>query len=536
MAIVLSIAFYNQFSEVLQSRILLQLNSIKTLKQNQIEKLIQQEWIDFMDSKESYNSTDSLNLIIPKSTLESGIYDFTNFHKEKQLSIGLVDVNNEKTRVKVIPYDKVMNILLERTGMGETGESYLVGEDYRMRSQSRFFKDSMPNKITVKTIGVTQALSGKLDKGLYEDYRNVNVYGVYGPIGVSNLKLAILSEIDESEVAAPLKDLRKRLIGLMLLIMAIAIFFSLFLTRIIANPILGMKKSLKIMADGNYNEINKVRKSSNEIYEMFEALEHLKKSLQGAVNFSEEIGEMNLNAAYEPNSENDSLGISLIKMQNKLKEFRNNERVSRMNIKRQLVDGLERERRRLARELHDGLGPFLTSLKFHVDNKVQDSVLRSEMKQIVDETISEIRVMSNALMPSTIEDFGVGAALRNFCDNINRMFEGSIVFEDLLKQSESKITKNQEVHVFRIVQELVNNTLKHANAKNIRITLSEFDDFISLFYFDDGSGFNIESVTLGSGIINIRERVEICNGKIQINSKHESTTFDIELPIENENN
>jgi signal transduction histidine kinase len=322
----------------------------------------------------------------------------------------------------------------------------------------------------------------------------------------------------------------------MLLIMVIAIILSLFLTRIIANPILGMKKSLKIMADGNYNEISKVHKSSNEIDEMFDALEHLKKSLQGAVNFSEEIGEMNLNAAYKPNSDNDSLGISLIKMQNKLKEFRNNERLSRMNIKRQLVDGLESERRRLARELHDGLGPFLTSLKFHVDNKVQDAVLRSEMKQIVDETISEIRVMSNALMPSTIEDFGVGAALRNFCDNINRMFEGSIVFEDLLEQSESKITKNQEIHIFRIVQELVNNTLKHADAKNIRITLSEFDDFLSLFYFDDGIGFNIESVTLGSGIINIRERVEICNGKIQINSKHESTTFDIELPIENENN
>ena len=89
-----------------------------------------------------------------------------------------------------------------------------------------------------------------MGKGLYEDYRNVNVYGVYGPIEASNLKLAILSEIDESEVAAPLKDLRKRLIGLMLLIMAIAIFFSLFLTRIIANPILGMKKSLKIMQMG----------------------------------------------------------------------------------------------------------------------------------------------------------------------------------------------------------------------------------------------------------------------------------------------
>lgn len=288
------------------------------------------------------------------------------------------------------------------------------------------------------------------------------------------------------------------------------------------------------MAHGNYNETQRVSKSSNEIKEMFDALNQLKKSLQGAVNFSEEIGEMNLNANYTPRSTSDSLGMSLIKMQNKLKEFRNNEYASRMNTKRLLVDGLENERRRLSRELHDGLGPLLTALKFTVDNKVKDVELKAEMKKLVDDTISEIRVMSNALMPSTIEDFGVSAALANFCEGVKKSSKILISFEDWLKEKDSQITKNQEIHLFRIAQELINNALKHANAKHIKITLSELDEFISLFYFDDGKGFNLESVTLGSGIINIKERVEICKGKIQIDSKKGSTTFDIELPIENE--
>ncbi|WP_299548940.1 ATP-binding protein [Seonamhaeicola sp.] len=530
----LSITFYGQFSDVLQNRILQQLNSIKTLKQNQIEKLIQSEWSNFINV--SNIEEDSLNFKLPEKDFKTGIYDFTKYNKNHQLTIGLVDVKHGKHTIKIIPYSKVMNILLERTGMGETGESYLVGDDYRMRSQSRFFKDSVPYDIIVKTTGVSNALSGEFGKGLYKDYRHVDVYGVYGPIEIQNLKLVILSEIDKEEVEAPLQSLKSRLFVLMFLILIIAIFISLFLTRIIANPILNMKNSLKEMADGNYNEINRFTKNSNEIKEMFEALDNLKKSLQGAVNFSEEIGEMNLNSEYIPKSKKDALGKSLIKMRDKLKEFRSNENISRINTKRQLVDGLENERQRLSRELHDGLGPLLTSLKFYIDNKVDNKVLRLEMGKIIDDTISEIRIMSNALAPSTMNDFGVGAALTNFTEDIKKASDASIVFEDLLKQKNSRLTKNQEIHIFRITQELINNTLKYAKAKNIRITLSEFDDFVSLFYFDDGVGFNMDNVTLGSGIINIRERVEICNGKIKINSKQGRTTFDIELPIKNENN
>lgn len=533
--VVLSITFYNQFSNVLEDRILLQLNSIKTLKKVQLENLIEAEWSNFLDTPFSEYPEDAFNISEIENNFHiSGIYDLTKYHKQNKTSIGLVVIDSNQIKVKLISYNKIMSILLERTGMGNTGESYLVGEDYHMRSQSRFLPKETPFDILVKSEGLIKALSGKEGRGVYKDYRDIEVYGVYSQISISNLKLAILSEIDKIEVIAPLKDLKKRLLGLILIITFVAIVLSLFLTRIIANPIINMKKSLKIMADGDYNQTNEFVLNSNEIKEMFEALANLKKSLQGAVKFSNEIGKMNLNTHYIPKSQNDSLGKSLVKMRDKLIEFRNNENKNRISTKRQLVDGLENERRRLSRELHDGIGPLLTSLKFYIENKVQNKVQRAEMKTIVDDTISEIRLMSNDLMPSILDDFGIGAALTNFVVSINKSSGITIDFEDLTKQSNSKITKYQEINIFRISQELINNTLKHASSKNIKITLSEFDDFISLFYFDDGCGFNIKNIKLGSGIINIKERVEICNGEIKINSIPGSTSFEIELPIVNE--
>jgi signal transduction histidine kinase len=307
---------------------------------------------------------------------------------------------------------------------------------------------------------------------------------------------------------------------------------SLFLTKIITNPIKNMGKSLKIMAQGNYNQDNKFTKNSGEIAEMFDALANLKASLQGAVKFSEDIGKMNLNAQYIPKSTHDILGKSLLLMRDKLIEFRNNEKENRIVAKRMLVDGLENERRRLSRELHDGVGPYLTSLKHYIENRVEDKEKKIEMKKIVDETISEIRLMSNALMPSSIDDFGVGVTLTNFVESLKKSTAINIEYEDLTKQDNTSITNHQGINLFRICQELINNSLKHSQAKNIRITLSEFDDFISLFYFDDGIGFDRNNIKLGSGIINIKERVEICNGKIVINSKTRNTTFEIELPVE----
>ncbi|MCR8667241.1 histidine kinase [Aestuariibaculum sp. M13] len=536
--LVLSVTFYYQFSKVLDDRILLQLNSIKTLKKVQIEKLIDDEWLEFnteFANNDSLVSVDTSDVILPKNRqFKSGIYDLTAYSETGKTAIGLILNKGGRMVFKVVDYNKIKSILLERTGMGNTGESYLVGEDLKMRSPSRFYPDSLPSKIKVETNGVISAFAGNEGRAVIKDYRDVDVYSLFSAIKISNLHLAILSEIDTSEVNAPLIKLKVRLFELILITMLIAVVLSLFLTKIITRPIINMQKSLKIMASGDYNQTSTFRKNSTEINDMFEALDNLKKSLQGAVKFSNEMGELNLNTEYVPKGNNDLLGKSLLKMRDKLIEFRNNENRNRMNTKRLLVDGLENERQRLSRELHDGIGPLLTSLKFYIENRIESKRKRTEMKQLLDATISEIRSMSNDLMPSTIDDFGVGAALSNFVESIKQSSDIDIEFEDLTNPENSKIAKNQAINLFRIGQELINNTLKHGNASQIRLTLSEFENFISFFYFDNGKGFDLNTVKLGSGIINIKERVEICQGDIDINSKEGRTTFEIELPINNE--
>lgn len=529
----LSFSFYEQFSSVLNDRILMQLNSIETLESIQIENLVKAEWESFASSEKYNENMDSTSLVLPDSIKRiDGIHDFTPYHKDKKATIGFILNSDKGRRIKVIDYRNIQNILLERTGMGESGETYLVGDDFRMRSNSRFFPDKKPFDITVKTQGVISALKGINGRGIFEDYRGIPVYSVYSLIQISNLKLVILSEIDVSEVNKPLEKLKLRLMALTLVIFLVAVTLSLFLTRIIVDPIKNMRNSLRVMAKGDYDQSIEYKRSSNEIKEMFDALSNLKASLQGAVKFSEEIGNMNLKTNYKPNSTNDVLGKSLLTMRNKLIDYKNNEDNTRIIAKRLLVNSLEDERRRLSRELHDGLGPYLTSLKHYIENNVKNEVKKTEMKKIVDETISEIRLMSNALMPASIDDFGIGATLTNYIENLNRSTSINIEYEDLTKQENSNISSHQGINLFRISQELLNNSLKHSKAKNIRITLSEFDEFISLFYFDDGVGFDRSTVKLGSGIINIQERVEICNGKILINALPGNTTFEIELPVE----
>jgi signal transduction histidine kinase len=525
-------SFYKQFASVLNDRILMQLNSIETLETIQIENLIQTEWESFKKDEVYSENVDIASLVLSDSIKKiDGIHDFTPYHKSKIATIGFILNTNKGKKIKVIDYNKIQNILLERTGMGESGETYLVGEDLRMRSKSRFFPDKKPHDILVKTPGVIGALKGIDGRGIFNDYRDIPVYSVYRLIQISNLKMVILSEIDVNEVNRPLEKLQTRLITLTFVIFLIAVTLSLFLTKIIVNPIKSMQNSLKVMAKGDYNQNIQYKRSSNEIEEMFDALSNLKASLQGAVKFSEEIGNMNLKTDYEPKSADDVLGKSLITMRNKLIDFKNKEDDTRTMAKRLMVDGLENERRRLSRELHDGLGPYLTSLKHYIENNVQNELKKTEMKKIVDETISEIRLMSNALMPASIDDFGIGATLTNYIENLNKSTNINIEYEDLTKQENSKISSHQATNLFRISQELINNSLKHSKAKNIRITLSEFDDFISLFYFDDGNGFNMETVKLGSGIVNIKERVEICNGEILFNALPGNTTFEIELPV-----
>ena len=527
--IVLSLIFYFEFSKVLDERILYHLNSIKTLKKIQIENLIQKEWKTFHESEEIFVNSNNINLPNNKY-LKAGIYDLTYLHPTKKTSIGLIKIKDNNRELKVIPYHKIEEILLERTGMGNSGESYIVGHDYRLRSQSRFFPAKTPYLIEAKTIGVLDGITDKDGEGIFFDYRKIDVYSAYSSLKIDNLHWVLLSEIDVDEVTIPLKEMRLKLLFLTLIILTLSVIISLFLTRIITNPIKKIQKSLLIMAKGNYNEKLVLEKSPTEISEMFKALENLRIAIVGAVDFSVDIGKMNLSSSYKPKSDHDLLGRSLIKMRDKLEKFRIAENKINITNKRLLVKHLEDERRRLARELHDGIGPLLTTIKLYVQNRVEANEHKESLKEMIDSTINEIRQMTNVLMPTSIDKFGIGATLINYVENIQKSSEASIRFEDLTKKESSLITKEQEINIFRIVQELINNSIKHSKATKIRISLTEFDNVLSLYYFDNGIGFNIHEVTLGSGIKNIKERVEIFDGTLEIEST-ENTIFEIEMPI-----
>lgn len=187
----------------------------------------------------------------------------------------------------------------------------------------------------------------------------------------------ILSEIDVEEVTIPLLEMRNTLIGISLLVLLIALAFSFFISVVLSKPLLKMRLFLNNMTRGNYDFKIVNTYPTIEINEMFIALEKLQKSIREAIHFSSEIGNMNMNAKYQLSEEGDLLGKSLVVMQKKLMAYESAEKKSRSLAKKSLIEGQENERKRLSKELHDGLGPLLTSLKL----MVQTSALSSQDKK-----------------------------------------------------------------------------------------------------------------------------------------------------------
>ncbi|MDO3693245.1 histidine kinase [Wenyingzhuangia sp. chi5] len=533
----LSASFYNQFEKTLDEKILSQLSSIERLKRVQIEKYLDTEWYHFTEIREDTLQNVDLNDLkkLPFTIDKTGMYDFTPISKNGTLTIGFVKFKKEAiTSLKIISGDNIQQILLERTGMGKSGETYLVGTDYKLRSASRFLPNKPPYEIKANTKSVKNAFNNILKNGIYKDYREVPVYSAYHRIDISNIHWAILSEMDVAEVMLPLQDMKMKLLLIACSILIIALLLGIYFTQFLSRPLKTMETQLLAMTEGNYNVSIGKKTHFKEINDILKALNSLKESLTRAITFSQEVGEMKLDSNYKPKSDADILGNSLVKMKDKLVEYQTKVAQANTNKKRILIEGQETERKRLAQELHDGIGPLLTSLRFFVENMKIEVEEKEKMKSLIDHTIAEIRRMTYALMPPSLIDFGVGETLKTFVKLIKNTTNIDIDFNNSIKTKHSKINTNIAISIFRISQELINNSVKHANADKIRISITEFDDYLSIFYFDDGIGYNTETVNLGSGIINIKERVEILHGSISFECEPQNSNVEIEIPLTHE--
>jgi signal transduction histidine kinase len=145
----------------------------------------------------------------------------------------------------------------------------------------------------------------------------------------------------------------------------------------------------------------------------------------------------------------------------------------------------------------------------------------------LDQSIAELRRVSHNMMPEALVKYGLKEALENYCENLN--LSGKIKVQLQIYNMEKRMEQNTEIVIYRIVQELLNNVIKHADAKSVLIQLSREKDRFNLTVEDDGKGFNISEHTPGAGLANIKARAEYLNGSVDIiSAKGEGTSVNIE--------
>lgn len=429
--------------------------------------------------------------------------------------------------VAVIGPESLQPILNQREGLGMSGESYLLGYDGRLRSDSRFFERSTLGQIRTQHPLLVKGLTGKESTGLIWDYRGVQVLSACAPIRVQGLRWVILSEIDYDEVMAPLRELQARM---WLLGAAGVLIFALlagFTAHRMASPARRIRDHLATLARGAFPDAPLTSNRRDEFGAMVEALRLLEVNLKNSVDFARQIGQANLEAEHQPLGPDDSLGRSLIEMRDNLKRARGQleamnrlrlrESEERSRLRRQaLIDGQEQERRRLSRELHDSVGQMLTALKFGLAALPLEGDQVRAVVELADETVRELRRISGNLMPGVLMDFGLEAALRQLADQTRLATGVPVMF--LGELGGQRLSPAAETALYRVAQESVQNSLKHAAPQRIEIRLHQLGDQVQLEVADDGAGFDPQSTPDRStgGLAHMRERVELLGGSFQI--------------------
>jgi signal transduction histidine kinase len=209
---------------------------------------------------------------------------------------------------------------------------------------------------------------------------------------------------------------------------------------------------------------------------------------------------------------------------------------ARRETMRRVVAAQERERRRIARELHDDTGQSLTSVLIGLrlaqdsDDPQQVRATLDELRETVTDAIRDLRALAVELRPTALDDFGLQAALERLVDTFGR--RTGLAIELLVSGVEQRLGEQVETGLYRIVQEGLTNVAKHAGAAHVSVILRGHDDALSLVVEDDGRGFDQSRPGQGLGLVSMRERVELLAGNLRIESSPgQGTTVAVEVPV-----
>ncbi|HEY3252123.1 MAG TPA: response regulator [Ignavibacteria bacterium] len=196
-----------------------------------------------------------------------------------------------------------------------------------------------------------------------------------------------------------------------------------------------------------------------------------------------------------------------------------------------VVEAQENERRRISRELHDGLGQLLSAAKLNFgmidfmnnSNKEKTGEIVKQVDSIISKAIVEARRIAHDLRPTTLDDFGLIPALRILCQEFSKITGVKVKFQ--VSPTLERIDPKVEIAIYRIVQESFNNISKYAESSEVSLDLYRKDNHVYVRVKDNGKGFDPDNVTKnkkaggGFGLINMRERAELVGGKVEIKSR-----------------
>jgi signal transduction histidine kinase len=224
-----------------------------------------------------------------------------------------------------------------------------------------------------------------------------------------------------------------------------------------------------------------------------------------------------------------SLGVIIIpEIFNYIKKEEHIRKVAEKKVLNAVIQTEELERKRFASDLHDGLGPLLSTVKMSLSALVKSEKDQANLeiitnaKNVTEEAIKSIKEISSNISPHVLTNFGLASAIKNFTDKIR---ESKVINIDFHSNMFSvRLESDLEVVIYRSICELVNNSLKHAQADLITINLNIRNDIIDILYDDNGKGCNIDRIlegqTKGMGLQNMSSRISSKNGYLKINSEN----------------
>jgi signal transduction histidine kinase len=377
-------------------------------------------------------------------------------------------------------------MLLNRTGVGETGETLIVNKDVIALNELRWYDDT-PLTLKITAQPAVYAALGKTGIMETADYRGEQALAAYTHIPRTGW--GFVAKQDLKEVYAPIYRLRKWMFAIVIMTLSGVIIVAFRVSRSISNPIKELHKGSEIIGSGD--------------------LDH-----KVGTDAADEIGEL---------SRTFDLMIETLKSTTASRDDLNKEIAERRHLEKMLLEIREHERRRIGHDLHDNLGQQLTAISYKTQGL--ENILRKKgiseaedaarITSLTEMAKTQVKSLSKGLSPMLGKgEYGLMTAMVELATNSERLFGTPCVIccaNPVLIYNEAAL-----IHLYRIAQEAVTNAARHANPRQIDIHFKREDDTITLTVKDDGTGFTLSKHLDGMGLEIMKYRARIINASLEI--------------------